>query len=46
MRVGKNELTGEGEIYLEPDEIDDMKYIIRGSRLDKARRFQKILSEL
>ena len=46
MRVGKNELTGEGEIYLEPDEIDDMKYIIKGARLDKARRFQKILSEL
>ena len=46
MRVGKNELTGEGEIYLEPDEIDDMKFIIRGSRLDKARRFQKILNEL
>lgn len=46
MRVGRNELTGEGEIYLEPDEIDDMKFIIRGSRLDKARRFQKILNEL
>lgn len=46
MRVGKNMMTGEGEIYLEPDEIEDMKYIIRGSRLDKARKFQKILTEL
>lgn len=46
MRVGKNQVTGEGEIYLEPDEIEDMKYIIRGSRLDKARKFQKILTEL
>ena len=45
MRVGKNQVTGEGEIYLEP-EIEDMKYIIRGSRLDKARKFQKILTEL
>lgn len=46
MRVGRNELTGEGEIYLEPDEIEDMKFIIKGARLDKARRFYKILKEL
>lgn len=46
MRVGKNQVTGEGEIYLEPDEIEDMKFVIRGSRLDKARKFQKILTEL
>ena len=46
MRVGKNQVTGEGEIYLEPDEIEDMKFMIRGSRLDKARKFQKILTEL
>ena len=46
MRVGKNELTGEGEIYLQPDEIKDIKEIIRGARLDKARGFYKILTEL
>ena len=46
MRVGKNGETGEGEIYLEPDESEIMKEIIRGARLDHARRFYKILKEL
>ena len=46
MRVGKNGVTGEGEIYLEPDESEILKEIIRGARLDLARHFHKILKEL
>jgi hypothetical protein len=46
MRVGRNELTGEGEIYLDPQECQMMKEIIRSARLDMARHFYKILKEL
>ena len=46
MRVGKNGVSGESEIYLEPDESEVMKEIVRGARLDMARRFYKILKEL
>lgn len=46
MRVGKNQITGEGEIYLDSQECEDMKEIIRGARLDIARHFHKILKEL
>jgi hypothetical protein len=46
MRVGKNELTNEAEIYLSPEEAEDLKEIIRSARLDKARTFYKILKEL
>jgi hypothetical protein len=46
MRVGKNGVTGEGEIYLEPEESEMLKEIIRGARLDLARHFYKILTEL
>ena len=46
MRVGKNELTNEAEIYLSPEEAEDLKEIIMSARLDKARTFYKILKEL
>lgn len=46
MRVGKNELTGEGEIYLQPDEIKDMKEMVKGAALPLRRTFHKILVEL
>ena len=46
MRVGKNELMNEAEIYLSPEEAEDLKEIIMSARLDKARTFYKILKEL
>jgi hypothetical protein len=46
MRVGKNQITNEAELYLSPEEAEDLKTIIRGSRLDIARSFYKVLKEL
>lgn len=46
MRVGKNQLTEENEIYLDSEECAMLKDIIRGSHLPKKRNFQKILEEL
>ena len=46
MRVGKNEITGEGELYLDSEECDMMKELVRGAHLPLKRNFQKILQEL
>ena len=46
MRVGRNELTQENEIYLDSEECAMLKEIIRGSHLPQKRNFQKILEEL
>lgn len=46
MRVGKNILTGEGEIYLDSEECEMMKEIVRGAHLPTKRAFYKIISEL
>ena len=46
MRVGKNQLTEENEIYLDSEECAMLKDIIRGSHLPQKRNFQKILEEL
>ena len=46
MRVEKNELTGEGEIYLDSEECELMKEIVKGSHLSLKRRFNKIIDEL
>ena len=46
MRVGKNILTGEGEIYLDTEECEMMKEIVRGAHLQTKRAFYKIISEL
>lgn len=46
MRVGKNELTGEGEIHLDSEECEMMKEMVRGAKLPHRRVFYKILSEL
>jgi hypothetical protein len=46
MRVGKNELTDEGELYLDSEECAMLKDIIRGSHLPQKRKFQKVLEEL
>ena len=46
MRVGRNELTGEGEIYLDSEECELMKEIVKGAKLPLKRRFNKIVEEL
>lgn len=46
MRVGKNPVTGEGEIYLDSEECELMKEVVRGSHLPAKRKFHKILEEL
>ena len=46
MRVGKNQITGEGEIYLESEECAMMKEVIKGSHLPTKRKFWKIVEEL
>jgi hypothetical protein len=46
MRVGKNELTGEGEVYLDSEECELMKEIVKGSHLPQKRRLWKIVEEL
>lgn len=46
MRVGKNELTGEGEIYLDSEECELMKELVRGSHLPIKRKFYKIIKDL
>lgn len=46
MRVGKNQITGEGEIYLDSEECALMKDVIKGSHLPKKHKFWKIVEEL
>ena len=46
MRVGRNQLTEENEIYLDSEECAMLKDIIMGSHLPQKRNFQKILEEL
>lgn len=46
MRVGKNQITGEGEIYLDSEECAMMKDVIKGSHLPKKHKFWKIVEEL
>ena len=46
MRVGKNQITGEGEIYLDSQECEDMKEIVRCAPLPLKRKFYNILKEL
>lgn len=46
MRVGKNSITGEGEVYLSAEECELMKAMVRGASLPLRRVFHKILGEL
>jgi len=46
MRVGKNQITGESEIYLDSEECALMKDVIKGSHLPKKHKFWKIVEEL
>lgn len=46
MRAGRNNTTGESEIYLMPDEAEQMKAMVRGATLPLRRVFYKLLNEI
>lgn len=46
MRVGKNPVTGESELYLNEAEAEQMKEMVRGASLPLRRVFYPILKEL
>jgi hypothetical protein len=46
MRAGKNEITGESEIYLTPEESEQMKQMVRGASLPLRRVFYKLLETI
>lgn len=46
MRVGKNPVTGEAEVYLNEAEAEQMKEMVRGASLPHRRMFNVILKEL
>lgn len=46
MRAGKNEITGESEIYLTPDEAEQMKAMVRGASLPHRQLFHQLLNKI
>ncbi len=46
MRAGKNEITGESEIYLTHDEAEQMKAMVRGASLPHRQMFHKLLETI
>ena len=49
MRAGKHPFTGEVEIYLQPDEAEEMKEMeemVRGASLPLRRTFYKLLQAI
>ena len=46
MRAGKNNITGESEIYLTPDEAEQMKEMVRGASLPQSQMFYNLLSKI
>lgn len=46
MRVGRNEITGESEIYLTPGEAEQMKEMVRGASLPLRQLFYDIIQKL
>ncbi len=46
MRVGKHPITGENEIYLNDEEAEQMKEMVRGASLPLRRVFYPVLKEL
>ena len=46
MRVGKNPVTGESELYLNEAEAEQMKEMVKGASLPLRRVFYPILKEL
>lgn len=46
MREGMNRVTNEFEIYLSPEEAEEMKKALRSSGLVHTRRFHKLIDSL
>ena len=46
MRAGKNEITGEVEIYLDAEETEQMKEMIRGAKLPQSQVFHQLLEKI
>lgn len=46
MRAGKNSTTGESEIYMTPEEAEQMKQMVQGASLPLRRTFYKLLQEI
>lgn len=46
MRAGKNSTTGESEIYLTPEEAEQMKEMVRGASLPHRQVFHKLLETI
>ena len=46
MRAWKNTITGESEIYLTPDEAEQMKEMVRGASLPQRQMFHELLSKI
>lgn len=46
MRAGKNEISGEIEIYLTPDEAEQMKIMVRGASLPQRQLFYQLLDKI
>lgn len=46
MREGKNSTTGESEIYLTPEEAEQMKQMVRGACLPHRQMFHNLLQEI
>lgn len=46
MRAGKNEITGESELYLTPEEAEQMKQMVRGASLPHRQTFHKLLETI
>ena len=46
MRIGKNPVTFESELYLTDEEAQELKEMVRGASLPHRRVFNIILKEL
>ena len=46
MRAGKHPITGEIEIYLTPEEAEQMKEMVRGACLPHRQVFHKLLETI
>ena len=46
MRAGKHPITGMVEIYLTPEEAEQMKQMVRGASLPHRQVFHKLLETI
>ncbi|MBQ5395473.1 MAG: hypothetical protein IIU59_01175 [Alistipes sp.] len=46
MRAGRNQVSGESEIYLTPEEAEQMKRMIEGASLPHRQLFHALIEVL